>query len=393
MSPAGSRSCSPSGTGQGRPFAEPRRPIMTRAQPRRSALDLVAERRSVAWDSDNGLLIIDQTLLPARPEMLRLATVAQVEEAIRSLRVRGAPAIGLCGAYGVVVGLMEREPADLRKSLAALAEVAEHIGSARPTAVNLSWAVARVRAAAERGHGPAEVRVLALAEAERIRRENRDACQRLAEHGRAELAGIGRVLTHCNTGWLATAEIGSALGVVYQKAAHGEPVAVLACETRPLLQGSRLTVWELLAAGIDVTLLPDGAGPWALATGQAEAVLVGADRIARNGDTANKIGTYAHALAAHAAGVPFYVAAPLSSFDQRIASGAAIAIELRAATEVRGFPTAGASAGAPVAPEDARAWNPAFDITPATLISAFITERGVLRPPFEQAIAEALQQP
>ena len=366
---------------------------MTRAQPRRSALDLVAERRSVAWDSDNGLLIIDQTLLPARPEMLRLATVAQVEEAIRSLRVRGAPAIGLCGAYGVVVGLMEREPADLRQSLAALAEVAEHIGSARPTAVNLSWAVARVRAAAERGHGPAEVRVLALAEAERIRRENRDACQRLAEHGRAELAGIGRVLTHCNTGWLATAEIGSALGVVYQKAAHGEPVAVLACETRPLLQGSRLTVWELLAAGIDVTLLPDGAGPWALATGQAEAVLVGADRIARNGDTANKIGTYAHALAAHAAGVPFYVAAPLSSFDQRIASGAAIAIELRAAAEVRGFPTAGASAGAPVAPEDARAWNPAFDITPATLISAFITERGVLRPPFEQAIAEALQQP
>jgi len=353
---------------------------MTRAQPERPALDLVGERRSVAWDRDRGLLILDQTLLPASVEVLRLETVAQVEEAIQRLRVRGAPAIGLCGAYGVVVGLLEREPADLRQALAALAEVAERIAGARPTAVNLSWAVGRVRAAAERGRDPDEVRALALAEAERIRAENRDACQRLAEHGRAELAGVARVLTHCNTGWLATAEVGSALGVVYQKAARGEPVAVLACETRPLLQGSRLTVWELLAAGIDVTLLPDGAGPWALASGQAEAVLVGADRIARNGDTANKIGTYAHALAARAAGVPFYVAAPLSTFDQRVAGGAEIPIELRAAAEVRGT----------AAPAGTSAWNPAFDVTPAALISGFITEHGVLRPPFASSIAAAL---
>jgi len=360
---------------------------MTRAQPQRTALDLVAERRSVAWDG--GLLIIDQTLLPGRVEVLRLETVARVEEAIQRLRVRGAPAIGLCGAYGVVVGLMERERADLGQALAALAEAAERIGSARPTAVNLSWAVGRVRAAAERGRDPGELRALALAEAERIRLENRDACRRLAEHGRAELEGVARVLTHCNTGWLATAEVGSALGVVYQKAERGEPVAVLACETRPLLQGSRLTVWELLAAGIDVTLLPDGAGPWALASGQADAVLVGADRIARNGDTANKIGTYAHALAARAAGVPFYVAAPLATFDPRVASGAEITIELRAPAEVRDLPIPGAP-GTTVAPAGASAWNPAFDVTPAALISAFITERGVLRPPFERSIAAAL---
>ena len=357
---------------------------MTAAPSPRPTLDLVAERRSVAWepDGDGGrLLIIDQTLLPGRVEVRRLATVDQVVEAIRSLRVRGAPAIGLCGAYGVVVGLLEREPADLGQALAALGDVGERIASARPTAVNLSWAVGRVRAAASGGRDAEAVRALALAEAERIRVENRDACRRLAEHGRAELARVGRVLTHCNTGWLACGEVGSALGVIYQKAARGEPVSVLACETRPLLQGSRLTVWELLAAGIDVTLLPDGAGPWALASGQAEAVLVGADRIARNGDTANKIGTYAHALAARAAGVPFNVAAPLSSCDPGVASGAEIAIELRAADEVRG----------PVAPAGAKAWNPAFDVTPGELISAFITERGVLRPPFEQSIAAALR--
>jgi methylthioribose-1-phosphate isomerase len=255
---------------------------------------------------------------------------------------------------------------------------------ARPTAVNLRWAVRRVAAAAEGAGDAAELRRLALAEALAILAEDRAACARMAEAGRAELAGRRRLLTHCNTGRLATAGIGTALGVVYAKAAAAEPVQVLASETRPLLQGARLTAWELVSAGIPVTVVADTAAGAALAGGLVDAVLVGCDRVAANGDTANKIGTYSLAVLARANRVPFYVVGPLSTFDPEAASGAGIEIEQRPAAEVATL------AGRTVAAAGAGVWNPAFDVTPAALITAFITDAGVLRPPFQRSIAEAL---
>jgi methylthioribose-1-phosphate isomerase len=255
---------------------------------------------------------------------------------------------------------------------------------ARPTAVNLRWAVRRVAAAAARATDAAELRRLALAEAMAILEEDRAACAAMAEAGRAELADRHRLLTHCNTGRLATAGLGTALGVVYAKAAASEPVQVLASETRPLLQGARLTAWELVNAGIPVTVVADTAAGAALAGGLVDAVLVGCDRVAANGDTANKIGTYSLAVLASANRVPFYVVGPLSSFDPEAAGGADIEVEQRPAAEVS---TLG---GQTVAPEGAGVWNPAFDVTPAALVTAFITDAGVLRPPFEQSIAAAL---
>jgi methylthioribose-1-phosphate isomerase len=245
--------------------------------------------------------------------------------------------------------------------------------------VNLSWAVRRVRVAAARGASPGAVRELALVEALQIVDEDREACRRIGELGRAELAGASRILTHCNAGRLATLGMGTALAPVYAKAAAGEPVQVFACEARPLLQGARLTTWELLEAGIDVTLIADSAAASLLASGRVDAVIVGADRIAANGDTANKIGTLSIATAARRAGVPFYVAAPGSTFDPATATGGDIVVEERSADEVRAFH------GRLAAPADVSVWNPAFDVTPHDLVTAFITDAGVLQPPFASA--------
>ena len=345
-------------------------------------------RSAVEW-RDGRLELIDQTLLPERLAVLRPATVAEVVEAIARLAVRGAPAIGVAGAFGVVLGLAEAGPprpgpVGLAAALADLERVAATLEVARPTAVNLRWAVRRVAAAAVRATDAAELRRLALAEAMAILEEDRAACAAMAEAGRAELADRHRLLTHCNTGRLATAGLGTALGVVYAKAAASEPVQVLASETRPLLQGARLTAWELVNAGIPVTVVADTAAGAALAGGLVDAVLVGCDRVAANGDTANKIGTYSLAVLASANRVPFYVVGPLSSFDPEAAGGADIEVEQRPAAEVS---TLG---GQTVAPEGAGVWNPAFDVTPAALVTAFITDAGVLRPPFEQSIAAAL---
>ncbi len=347
------------------------------------ALDLEGLRPSVSW-TGNQIEIIDQTKLPGEFTLIELATVDDVVDAIYRLAVRGAPAIGACGALGMVIGLDERRPRDSSSARTALAELATVIGSARPTAVNLRWAVDRVRDVASLGESPAEARALALTEALKIIAEDRDACTRIGEAGRAELAGVTRIMTHCNTGRLATAGWGTALGVIYAKVAAGERVEVLSSETRPLLQGARLTTWELLDAGIDVTLMPDGADAAAMAQGKVEAVIVGADRIAANGDTANKIGTFSHAVNARHAGIPFYVAAPLSTFDVTLESGAGIEIELRSDTELTTWRTE------PTAPSEVPTWNPAFDVTPAELITAIITEVGVLRPPYESSIRDAL---
>ena len=345
-------------------------------------------RSAVEWRDDR-LEIIDQTLLPERLSVLRPASVAEVVEAITRLAVRGAPAIGVAGAFGVVLGLAEAGPPrpgpeGLAAALADLERVAATLEVARPTAVNLRWAVRRVAAAAARATDAAELRRLALAEAKAILEEDRAACAAIAEAGRAELAGRRRLLTHCNTGRLATAGLGTALGVVYAKAAASEPVQVLASETRPLLQGARLTAWELVNAGIPVTVVADTAAGAAMAGGLVDAVLVGCDRVAANGDTANKIGTYSLAVLAGANRIPFYVVGPLSSFDPEAAGGADIEVEQRPAAEVSTL------AGRAVAPAGAAVWNPAFDVTPAALVTAFITAAGVLRPPFRQSIAAAL---
>lgn len=329
-------------------------------------------RNAIEWVDDH-LEVIDQTVLPDRFEIRTLRTVDDVVDAIERLVVRGAPALGVCGAFGVVLGLAAGE--DLERCAA-------RISTARPTAVNLAAAVRRVAAAAEAAPAPHEAIQRALAEACGVRDEDREACRRIGAFGRTELAGVRRLMTHCNTGRLATAGIGTALGVVYAMAEAGEPVEVVATETRPLLQGARLTAWELADAGIPVELIADAATGAALASRRADVVIVGCDRVATNGDVANKIGTYNIAVLARASGVPFYVAGPMTSFDPDAADGAAIEIEIRSADEIR---TVGSNTIAP----DVAAWNPAFDVTPAELVTAFITDRGVLRPPFETSIAGA----
>ncbi|WP_375389018.1 S-methyl-5-thioribose-1-phosphate isomerase [uncultured Amnibacterium sp.] len=318
---------------------------------------------SIAWTGD-GLTVLDQRRVPDATEYLRLRTLDEVVEAIATLAVRGANVLGTAGAFGFVLGVRAGLDPD---------EAASRVVAARPTAVNLQVAVELAREAQLRGEDPLDV-ALGLLE------EDRAACAAIGELGRRELAGADRLLTHCNTGALATTGRGTALGIVHAKAAAGEPVRVYATETRPLRQGARLTVWELQQAGIPVTLLIDAAAAAALTGGLIDAVVVGADRIAANGDTANKIGTLALAIAAHHAGVPFYVAATWNAVDPATPDGAAIPIEQRDASEVIGI-----GAGAPAA--DTAVWNPAFDVTPAALITGIVTERGVLHPPFGPAIA------
>ena len=313
---------------------------------------------SIEWTGD-AVRIIDQRRIPATLELRSLTTVEQVIDAIETLAVRGANVIGSAGALGLALGV--RAGLDPRLT-------ADRLIAARPTAVNLRVAVERALAASD-----------PLAEALRLIDADRDECRRIGEFGRAELANARRILTHCNTGKLATTGWGTALGVVYAKHEAGEPVTVVATETRPLRQGARLTAWELAESGIDVELIVDSAAAAALATGTIDAVIVGADRIAANGDTANKIGTRALAIAAAHEGVPFYVAATLNAIDVSTPTGAAIEIEQRSGDEVRDGVAA-----------SVRVWNPAFDVTPASLITGIITEAGVLRPPFAAAIAEAL---
>ena len=329
--------------------------------------------------------MIDQTQLPGRLVVRDLCTVDQVVDAIQRLVVRGAPAIGVCGALGVVLGLSGNAIESVEDGRRRLDELEDRIGNARPTAVNLGWAVALVARAARGGGSVSEMRRLALEAALGVMEKDRESCRRIGELGQRELHSVQRILTHCNAGRLATAGSGTALAIVYAKASAGEPIEVFATETRPLLQGARLTAWELDQAGIPVTLVTDGMVGAALGSRKVDAVVVGCDRVAANGDTANKIGTYTCALAASAAGVPFYVAGPISSFDPAISSGDGITIELRNPDEVRQL--GGSSTAAPVP-----AWNPAFDVTPAKLITAFVTDMGVLRPPFTSSIATAIEQ-
>jgi methylthioribose-1-phosphate isomerase len=333
---------------------------------------------SVRWSTNGSAVdIIDQRLLPGRLERRELRTVDDVCDAIATLAVRGAPAIGVAGAMGLVVALAPQVDAPRDTFLERARSLAERIARVRPTAVNLAWAVGRVRRAAERTSGDSAAILAAMrAEATHILDEDRAMCRRIGEYGATLLAEGSRVLTHCNAGALATAGIGTALAPVYVAAERGNRVAVFADETRPLLQGSRLTAWELAQAGIDVTVLADSMAASLMREGRVDVVIVGADRIAANGDVANKIGTYPLALAARHHGVPFYVAAPWSTVDPDTPNGDAIHIEHRDAEELaRGF-------AAEVVPGEAAVYNPAFDVTPAELVTAFVTDRGIIRPPY-----------
>ncbi len=335
----------------------------------------------VRWQQDH-VVLIDQTLLPGRTEFRHCRTIDQLCRAITELAVRGAPAIGVAAGYGMVLswslamaaagdqeGMRKRFAAD-RRALAAT----------RPTAVNLFWALDRMDARAHAlwtgGEPPAGVLAGLLAEADAILAEDIAMCRGMGRAGQELLPDGATVLTHCNAGGLATGGYGTAVGVVYAAREAGKKITVFADETRPLLQGARLTAWELVDQGIPVTVLCEGAAASALRAGLIDAVITGADRIAANGDTANKIGTYPLAVLARRHEVPFYVAAPASTFDGATTSGAGIPIELRDPDEVRAW------CGVPSVPAGADAWNPAFDVTPFELITAYITEHGVVRPPF-----------
>jgi len=336
---------------------------------------------------DGLLRLIDQTLLPVQLLRIDCRDVESVWRAIKTLQVRGAPAIGIAAAYGVCVGLQGVRDAGEAEFFARLAEVVDYLASSRPTAVNLFWALDRMRRAAEQRRGrntPREIADQLLAEARAIHEEDRQMCRAIGRHGAALLGDGQGVLTHCNAGGLATADYGTALAVIFAAVESGKRIQVYADETRPLLQGARLTAWELQQRGIDVTLICDSMAAQVMREGRVQAVITGADRIAANGDTANKIGTYGVALLAAAHGIPFYVAAPTSTFDLAIASGEAIPIEQRDPREItHGF-------GRQTAPEGIKVYNPAFDVTPARLIRALICQRGVIEPVTRERIAEAL---
>jgi len=374
---------------------------------------------------DGRLTIIDQTLLPVTFKEIPLDTLEEVWEAIKTLRVRGAPAIGVCAAFGVLVGIKQKKPADAAGVIAAVHESAAYLATSRPTAVNLFWALDRMTRVADENAGNANLlsgggrnpadrapdspfetpssgasfkstsstaalsafgisgessapALIARIEAEAVAifEEDKRLCRAIGEHGAPLIHDGDGVLTHCNAGGLATADYGTALAVMFRAHELGRRFHVFADETRPLLQGARLTAWELMQAGIDVTLICDNMAAQVMREGRVQLVIVGADRIAANGDTANKIGTYGVALIAKAHNIPFYVAAPFSTFDCTLDTGATIPIEQRAPEEItHGF-------NQQTAPDNIKVYNPAFDVTPNNLIAGIITEKEILRPPY-----------
>jgi methylthioribose-1-phosphate isomerase len=337
------------------------------------------------WSDEGKVWLLDQTLLPGEKKVIEITSAEQMWEAIKALRVRGAPAIGIAAAYGVYVASRAAAMAgDSREPIEIVDATAEYLGTSRPTAVNLFWALDRVRKSAA-GSGATMHEAMAshlLQLADQMRDEDDEACLAIGRHGAALLKSGDHVLTHCNAGGLATATYGTALAPIYYACQQEKKqIEVYADETRPLLQGSRLTAWELMQAGIPVTLICDNMAGSVMRSGKVSAVIVGADRIAANGDFANKIGTYGVAVLAREHDIPFYVAAPLSTFDLALQSGDEIPIEERDPTEVRTLN------GQAIAPENVRVYNPAFDVTPVKFVTAFITERGVVHAPFDKGIA------
>ena len=326
--------------------------------------------------------LIDQTLLPTKYKVIYCRTLAAIWEAIKKLRVRGAPALGVAGAYSVVLGIQKSKAKNFDAFYKKLKATADYVGSSRPTAVNLFWAIDRMlRIAMEnRDQSIPRLKKILLAEAHRILEEDKKVCRAIGAKGARLIKNGFGVLTHCNAGGLATGDYGTALAVMFRAKEKGTKFRVFVDETRPLLQGARLTLWELMQAKIDATLICDNMAAQVMKEGKINLVVVGADRIAACGDAANKIGTYGVAVLAKAHGIPFYVAAPESTFDLSLAGGHLIPIEERGAEEVtEGF-------GRRTAPENAQVYCPAFDVTPARYITGFITEKGIIKKPFRKNI-------
>jgi methylthioribose-1-phosphate isomerase len=334
--------------------------------------------RAIEW-LDGKLRILDQSKLPGEQIFADLENYHDVVLAIKEMKVRGAPAIGVAAAYGIGLGALGIKTANKDDFLAQLNQVMQAFAASRPTAVNLFQAINRMRKAAE-GDGVTEIRRSLVNEAKRIHQEEVTATEKLSQLG-AELIKDGfTVLTHCNAGALATAGYGTALGVIKAAEEQGKKLSVFVTETRPLLQGARLTTWELMQEGIPVTLITDSMAGYFMKRGEIDCVIVGADRIAANGYTANKIGTYTLAVLANAHGIPFYVAAPTTTIDLSLTSGYQIPIEERSPEEVTHIQ------GVPIAPAGVKAANPAFDITPHSYITAIITEKGIIRAPYTEGL-------
>ena len=341
--------------------------------------------RTIEWigDLDGCVQLIDQTLLPERLKLVQITDVKVMFEAIRSLKVRGAPAIGIAGAMGLVLALRDSQTSDREEFLELIDSQVDYLYSCRPTAVNLGWALKRLQKLAheQTDVSVAQLKQMLLAEAKAIRDEDAATCRAIGQNGLALIKPGMRILTHCNAGSLATAQYGTALAPLYLAQEKGVEFSVYADETRPLLQGSRLTAWELSQAGIDVTIICDSVVGHLMSLGRVDLVITGADRIAGNGDAANKIGTYSVACLARDHKVPFYVAAPVSTFDLSIADVSEIPIEQREAEEVtKGF-------GRRTAPEGVKVYSPAFDVTPAEFITGIITELGIIQPVNAETIA------
>jgi methylthioribose-1-phosphate isomerase len=339
------------------------------------------ELRTIWWEAD-AVCLIDQRKLPHEQVIVQCRELAEVAAAIKTMQVRGAPAIGCTAAYGMALVAQQHAATTVPDLLDALAAAKALLDAQRPTAVNLAWATTRMR---DRAHALAhadlaDLRSSLLAEAHAILAEDLAMCHAIGDHGATLIPPRGHVLTHCNAGGLATAGYGTALAPIRTAHAQGRNIHVFVDETRPFLQGARLTAWELRAAGIPQTLITDNMAGYMMQQGAIDCIIVGADRIVSNGDVANKIGTYTLAVLAHAHGLPFYVAAPSSTVDLTLNDGSQIPIEERSTAEVTMI------AGQLIAPEGVTAAHPAFDVTPARLVTAIITERGVITPPFTEGL-------
>lgn len=336
---------------------------------------------TITWKNGR-IKFIDQMLLPHKLKYVSTNDIHRLWLAIKRLEIRGAPAIGIAGALGVVIGIRTSKAKTFGKFFKELRHLSEYLGSSRPTAVNLFWALKRMEKLAYDNmlKSVAEIKNMLLKEALKIIEEDMKSCRRMARFGSELVKHGSRILTHCNAGGLATADYGTALGVLFESNRRGKSIKAYVDETRPLLQGARLTTWELMREGIDTTLICDNMAASLMAKGRIDMIFVGADRIASNGDAANKIGTYNLAVLAKYHKIPFYVVAPLSTFDFSIKSGKEIPIEERSGDEVR------AVLGNLIAPKNVHAYNPSFDVTPNGLITAIITEKGVFKRPYKKSL-------
>lgn len=335
--------------------------------------------KSIEW-CETHVRILDQTFLPGRTVYSDIRDVGRMWEAIKSLRVRGAPAIGIAAAYGLYLGIRDLSESNYAGFEVEVNRITEYLASSRPTAVNLSWALERIKNTihAHRNEPIASIKARVLKVAQTIHDEDKRVCKQIGIVGQDIIPKGARILTHCNTGGLATGQFGTALSVIYHAHASGKDIHVWVDETRPLLQGSRLTAWELMRANIPMKLVTDSMAGHLMSTGKVDLVIVGTDRVAANGDMANKIGTYSLAVLAKYHEIPFYVATPASTVDLKVASGSDIPIEERDSKEIT---TIGSYE---IAPSKVAVYNPAFDVTPAELITAYVTEKGLIKPPFEK---------